>query len=453
MAIQTRSARGRSTSRGARSNGRSTSRTAAAAESTRSGTPRGRGGRGRGGRGRGGRGRSAPRAASSPRTGSGEDDVSDAVDELRQRVDELQEELANRAGANLQLQAEIDDLRRSRPGTDTMDVVAGAEEAEVIVTDMAPPPPRASGQAQLRQFKLKEDMRAWNNPINSKRWLLTGTRPVATGLSLQGMMGVLHDVADVSTAVLGMLNDLSGFDIREFVAPGDDRTATDRLLTEHFEILISAVVKLISKGVTSSGGKARVVILEEGFRSGLRQLRQHCVECRSRMRIGANFTKMADLVNLDLNRWAGRLFDEATDFAALYDSPPSVRDFPDVVVPEWTRLSQYIGAGGLRNSQHHPRSQSLPPTYGRDRSTTLPSGKKGYCFAWASAAGCGRQARNCDWEHAPDPFNGGGGRGRGGGNRGGGRGGADRSDSKERASGGGGNGSGGGGGGAGSTRN
>lgn len=283
------------------------------------------------------------------------------------------------------------------------------------------------------------------HPINSKRRLLMGTRPVATGLSLQGTMGVLYDVADVSTAVLEMLNDLSGFDIREFVAPGDDRAATDRMLTGHFEIGISAVVKLVSKGVTSSEGKARVVILEEGFRSGLRQLRQHCVECRSRMRIGANFTMMADLVNLDLNRWAGRLFDDATDFAALYDSPPSVREFPDV--PEWTRLSQYIGAGGLRNSQHQPRSQSSPPGYGRDRSTTLPSGKKGYCFAWASTAGCGRQARHCDWEHAHDPSK------RGGGNRGGGRGGADHGDTNDRASGGDGNGSAGGGGGGGSTRN
>lgn len=94
-------------------------------------------------------------------------------------------------------------------------------------------------------------------------------------------------------------------------------------LPEHLEILITAIIKLVAKGVTSRDGKLRIAVLEQGFRSGLQQLRQHCVECRSIMRIAANFNLMADLVNLDVKLWAGRLFDEATDFAAQHDSPPT----------------------------------------------------------------------------------------------------------------------------------
>ena len=47
---------------------------------------------------------------------------------------------------------------------------------------------------------------------------------------------MMHDTVDVSTHVLGMLNDLGGFDVREFMAPEDDRYATDRMLTEQLEI-------------------------------------------------------------------------------------------------------------------------------------------------------------------------------------------------------------------------
>lgn len=189
--------------------------------------------------------------------------------------------------------------------------------------------------------------------------------------------------------------------------------------------------------------------LDQGLRRGWRMLHQHCVECRGRVRIPANFNMLVDLVNIDLNLWRARVFHEATNFAAMHESPPTVGEFPEITVPAWTRISQYIGAGGLPNSQHHPMSCSSPPGYGKGRSTTTPSRKKGYCWAWADGS-CTRTAGNCDYEHARDPHGGrsggnhnGGRRGRGGGHTKGSTGKAGREDTRQHTYGGGGRSSGG----------
>eukprot|EP00752_Nemacystus_decipiens_P011736 g10413.t1 len=288
----------------------------------------------------------------------------------------------------------------------------GTDEPEVVATNMRPPPPRvpsAAGSGVLTQIKTKAIMQAWAKPENSWQWYSTAVKPVAPGLSLQRAKRFMHSTAEITSKNLGMLTDIAGIEIREFMSPGDDRFATDRLPTEHLEIFIDALIKLVSKGVTSPENKTRIGTLEQGLRSGLTTLKRHCVECRSEVRIPANSKTLVNLVNYDLNEWGAQVFDEATDFMAMFDVPPAVIMFPEVVVPRWTRLSQYIGAGGLRSSQHQPRSQSSPPV-----STKGESAKRGYCYAWAKGE-CPRSARDCRWIHAYEPnlnHEGGGGRGR-----------------------------------------
>ena len=102
----------------------------------------------------------------------------------------------------------------------------------------------------------------------------------------------------MTPAVLGMLNDLGGFDIRDFMAPGDNRFANDRLLTEQLETFILAMTQLLSKGVSSTVGWARIAVLQQGLQSGLRTLRQHSVECRSEMRIRANVNMVGMVAHL-----------------------------------------------------------------------------------------------------------------------------------------------------------
>lgn len=139
----------------------------------------------------------------------------------------------------------------------------------------------------------------------------------------------------------------------------------------------------------------------------------------------------------------------STIFAGQHVGPPSEGEFPDVVVPEWSRLIQYIGAGDLHNSHHRQQPSTSAGGEGRSATKTLtPSGKKGYCYAWATAKGCHREERHCDFAHVYGPAKprdtriGGGGRSYAG--RGGGSGGEGSKRDDERASSYGGSGGGGG---------
>eukprot|EP00752_Nemacystus_decipiens_P018513 g16598.t1 len=53
---------------------------------------------------------------------------------------------------------------------------------------------------------------------------------------------------------------------------------------------------------------------------------------------------------------------------------------------------------------HQPPPRASAPRGGGGRSGgTTPSGKVGYCYAWATAGGCSRDERDCKFEHAHDP--------------------------------------------------
>ena len=179
------------------------------------------------------------------------------------------------------------------------------------MTDMPPPPPRNPTASALtvpmRQFSQKEDMKAWANAANAWSWFTTACKPMITGNSLQRTKLLLHGKATVTTKGHGILTDLADIDVQEFIPYRDEPHATDRMPTEHLEIFIVATITLISKGVASSACRARVAVLEHGLRSGLEVLRRHCIECRTQVRVRANFDMLVSQVNHDLNEWAARV--------------------------------------------------------------------------------------------------------------------------------------------------
>ena len=95
-----------------------------------------------------------------------------------------------------QMQRERDDERAGQE-PDDMDADADAGELEVIVTDMAPPPPQlprawVATQDQIEPFLMKERIRSWRDPDHAKRWFLTASPPVAVSLNRSAMTAI-HD--------------------------------------------------------------------------------------------------------------------------------------------------------------------------------------------------------------------------------------------------------------------
>eukprot|EP00903_Cladosiphon_okamuranus_P017593 g16205.t1 len=187
---------------------------------------------GRGGSGaRGGRSGSASVPPAHP-------DESDELQQLRQQVAEMKGMIDDMVGVNGQLQVEIGDLLKNRSGGSVMDETDDVEP-EIVG-------PTGGGDADA-----------------------------AAGTTTAARHGGHHEHK------LDMIIDIVGIDIREFVSPGDDRFATDRMPTEHLEIFIDAVANIVSKGVTSSDSKAHISTLERGMRSELGMLRRHWIECRN----------------------------------------------------------------------------------------------------------------------------------------------------------------------------
>eukprot|EP00752_Nemacystus_decipiens_P016838 g15070.t1 len=290
----------------------------------------------------------------------------------------MQEEVDNRDGAVQQLQMKLDDAIAQGAGPGAPGREAGGDggdgdEPDVVVSNTTPPSPEAAAGS------------SW------------ATRAPTAQLRLRG-------VATMSSAVGDMLNSLGSLDVMEIAAPGDDPTETHIPLTERLEILIDAIMKVSSKGVVGEVSAPRFSALQAGLREGYTELRRHSNECRSQMRVRANYSNMACLVNKDLNEWAGQLYTQSSIFTGQHLVPPRTSEFPALIVPMWTWLTHFIRAGGLHNSQHQPPPRASAPRGGGWQSgNTTPSVKVGCCYAWATAGGCSPDERDCKFEQAHDP--------------------------------------------------
>eukprot|EP00903_Cladosiphon_okamuranus_P011867 g11148.t1 len=118
---------------------------------------------------------------------------------------------------------------------------------------------------------------------------------------------------------------------------------------ERIDMLIEAIVTITARGVVGAVSTARLEVLRSGFAKGAAVLRRHYTACRSLFRISTNYAMMTDFINEDLNEWAAQLQEKSTIFVSRHRVPPSADAFPEVEVPSWTHLTQFIGAGGFRN--------------------------------------------------------------------------------------------------------
>ena len=150
--------------------------------------------------------------------------------------------------------------------------------------------------------------------------------------------------------VINQLNTLTGFAVTDYMAEGDDMSAAgDMFLPEQMDVMGQSLLTVIGMGVESDIGVERMQTLARAFHEGADTLRVHCRKHRGKLRISANKNIMRDLVNEDVKSWAAHLFGAAVAALKASRSPPT--DFPDVVVPAWTRLNGYITTGGF---QHAP---------------------------------------------------------------------------------------------------
>ena len=103
---------------------------------------------------------------------------------------------------------------------------------------------------------------------------------------------------------------------------------------------------------------------------------------------------MRDLVNEDVKIWVADLFGAAVAALKASRSPPT--DFPDVVVPAWTKLNGYITTGGL---QHAPNvAVSGLKVIGVKRAAPAgAAGSRGPCWAWSKP----EVGKACVYSHSP----------------------------------------------------
>ena len=106
---------------------------------------------------------------------------------------------------------------------------------------------------------------------------------------------------------------------------------------------------------------------------------------------------MRDLVNEDVKGWAADLFGAAAAALKASRSPPT--DFPDVVVPAWTKLNRYITTGGL---QHAPNVtvSGLKVSGVKRAAPAGAAGSRGPCWAWSTPEGYSF-GKACVYSHSP----------------------------------------------------
>eukprot|EP00752_Nemacystus_decipiens_P016039 g14340.t1 len=231
------------------------------------------------------------------------------VPEILRRLDELQEHVRNRDGVVQQLQLD-DVMADASPSRRRRD-----DEAEPVLVGTATTPlsspvvPRAPEDDHVIATNNKEDLSLWLNSQYGKRWCLTGQRPLEATMTLVIMSMRLRKVAAVDQEVLSMMNNLGAFDVRAMKAP-NDAISTSIDLPERLAIFIDALMAVVSRGVCGAVGDARLDALRRGMQNGASVLRQHATAHRSAMREPANYDVLADIINDDVNEWAGDIINE-----------------------------------------------------------------------------------------------------------------------------------------------
>ena len=143
-----------------------------------------------------------------------------------------------------------------------------------------------------------------------------------------------------------MLNNLGAFDVRAMRAPHDDASISIDL-PERLTIFIEALMAVVSRGVCGAVCERRLDTLRKGLEKGAIALRQHATAYRSAMRDHTNYAVIVDILNDDLNEWAGDLGEQALAAMRKFPAPPRGDEFPDVLVPSWSNLNTYISDSAI----------------------------------------------------------------------------------------------------------
>ena len=291
---------------------------------------------------------------------------------VRESVEEVQTQAVYdhdiHVGMCQQLQRSVDDVMQRDSGSD------------------------GGGVSRSQRADAKDENAAWRTDTIRRFWIRTAERPAMFNLKRSELQAVLAEVIAVTDRVTNQLNTLTGFSVTNYMAEGDDTSAVgDMFLPEQMDVMVQSLLTVIGTGVESDTGVERMQTLVRAFHEGADTLRVHCRKHRGKLRISANKNIMRDLVNEDVKSWAADLFGAAVAALKASRSPPT--DFPDVVVPTWTKLNGYITTGGL---QHAPNvtASGLKVSGVKRAAPAGAAGSRGPCWAWSKPEGCsGKRAR------------------------------------------------------------
>ena len=254
------------------------------------------------------------------------------------------------------------------------------------------------GVSRAQRADAKDENAAWRNDAIRRFWILTAERPAMYNLKRSELQAVLAEVTAVTDRVTNQLNTLTGFPVTDYMVEGEDLSAAgDMFLPEQVDVMVQSLLTVIGMGVESDTGVERMQTLARTFLEGADTLRVHCRKHRGKLRISANKNVMRDLVNEDAKSWTADLFGAAVAALKASRSPPT--DFPDIVVPAWTKLNGYITTGGL---QHAPNVavNGLKASGVKRAAPAGAAGSRGPCWAWSKAEGCSF-GKACVFSHSP----------------------------------------------------
>ena len=303
--------------------------------------------------------------------------LEEVVAAVRESVEEVQTQAnndnENHVGMCQQLQRSVVDIMQRDPGSDGGSV------------------------SRAQRADTKDENAAWRNDAIRRFWMLTAERPAVYNLKRSELQAVLAEVTAVTDRVMNQLN--AHWVRRHRLHGGGGRHVGGR---GHVSARADGRNGLIfadghRHGRSVDTGVERMQTLASAFREGADTLRVHCRKHRGKLRISANKNIMRDLVNENVKSWAADLFGAAVTALKASRSPPT--DFPDVVVPAWTKLNGYITAGGF---QHAPNvAVSGLKVIGVKRAAPAgTAGSWGPCLAWSKLEGCSF-GKACMYSHSP----------------------------------------------------